>query len=74
MPIFTDRKACERIIKLLDVNPKIRAIPNNCRSMLASVDKIKKMEDLLAQTFSVWPNNAKQLIKNPEDLSFLHLM
>ena len=29
---------------------------------------------MLPQTFSVWSNNAEQLIKNPEDLSFLSSM
>ena len=71
--MITDRKACEKIIKFLDENTKIRTIPKKRRLMPASVNKIKNMEDLLVQTFSVWPDNA-QLIKNPEDLIFLHLM
>ena len=71
MPMITDCKAFERIVKLLSENGKFRAIPNKCRSIPASVNKFIKMEDLLAQTFSVWLNNAEELIKNPEDLCFL---
>ena len=69
--MITDRKACERIIKLLGENAKIRAIPNKCRSIPASGNKIKKTEELLAQTFFVCPINAEQFIKNPENLNFL---
>ena len=33
MPMITDRKACERIIRLLNENAKIRANPNKRKSM-----------------------------------------
>ena len=33
IPVITDCKACERMIKILNKNAKIRVIPNKCRSM-----------------------------------------
>lgn len=74
IPMITKRKACERLIKLLDDNAKVRAIPINRRSAPNSLNKLKKMEEMLAQTFPLWPANAEQLIKNPEDVAFLQSM
>ena len=74
IPMITERKACEKMIKLLDHNANIRAIPMKRRSMPAAVRQIEQMEVTLAETFCLWPANAEQLIKNPEDLQFLKSM
>lgn len=74
IPTISERKACERIIKLLDDNAKIRAIPRDRRSMPISVNKLKQMDEQLARTFPLWSANAEQLIKNAEDRSFLESM
>ena len=71
IPIICDRKACEKIMKLLDDNVKIRAIPLKWRSTPSSLRKVKEMEEQLAQIFPLWPVNAESLIKNTEDLCFL---
>jgi hypothetical protein len=36
--------------------------------------KVSDMEEKLAKTFQLWPQNADNMIKNPEDLSFLQSM
>jgi hypothetical protein len=74
IPMISERKACERMIQLLEDNAKIRAIPCNRRSTAASLAKVKQMEDTLAKTFPLWPADAEQLVKNSEDLRFLQSM
>ena len=74
IPMISDRKACEKMIKLLDDNDKIRAIPLERRSTAATVKKVSDMEEKLAKTFQLWPQNADILIKNPDDLSILQSM
>ena len=74
IPIITERKACERIIQLLDENAKIRAIPVKRRSTSSIPEKLKEMEDNLAKTFPLWPATAEQLIRNVDDLAFLKSM
>ena len=66
--MITKHKASERLIKLLGDNAKVRAIPINRRSAPSSLNKLKKMEEMLAQTFPLWPANAEQL-ENPEDIA-----
>ena len=48
IPIISDRKACEKIIKLIDDNAKIRAIPLKRRSTPSSLKKVKEMDEQLA--------------------------
>lgn len=74
IPIIAERQACEKIIKLLDHNARIRAIPIKRRSTPASVKSIEQMKVTLAETFRLWPANAEQRIKNTEDLCFLQSM
>ena len=74
IPMISERKACERMIQLLEDNAKVRAIPCNRRSAASSLEKVKQMEDKLAKTFPLWPADAEQLVKNPEDLKFLQSM
>jgi hypothetical protein len=67
-------KAYEKVIRLLEDNPKVRAIHCNRRSPTASLEKVKQMEDTFAMTSPIRPANAKQLIKHSEDLQFLQSM
>lgn len=74
IPIISERKACEKIIKLIDENAKLRAIPLNRRSTPNVKSKVKQMEDKLSLIFPLWPVNVEQQMKNQEDLSFLQSM
>ena len=74
IPMISERKACEKIIKLLDENAKLRAIPLKRRSAPSSLKQIEDMEEKLEQTFCLWPVNAEELIKNDEDRQFLKSM
>ncbi len=40
IPMISEKKACEKIIKLLDDNAKLRAIPLNRRSAPNTIDKV----------------------------------
>ena len=73
IPMIAERKACEKIIKLMDENAKIRAIPVARRSSTDSSNKVKAMAAKL-KTFPLWPHNADKMIKNKEDLLFLNSM
>ena len=55
------------MIKLLDENAKVRAIPLSRRSTLGIINQLKAMGAKLKTTFSLWPHNAHELIKNQED-------
>lgn len=74
IPMISEKKACERIIKLLNENAKIRAIPVSRRGTEASLKKVQEMEEKLATTFQLWPVNVEMIIKNPEDRRFLESM
>ncbi len=72
--MISERKACEKIIKYLDCNAKLRVISLNRRSAPNVIVKVKQMEDKLNLTFPLWPLNVEKQIKNKEDLSFLRSM
>lgn len=74
IPMVSDRRACENIIKLLKSNAKYRAIPNSRRENPKTLEALKKHEVELSQTFRLWPPNPEKLIKNAEDRQFLHSM
>ena len=74
IPIISERKAIEKIIKLADDNSKLRSIPINRRTTPASITKVNQMEMKFMETFPLWPNDASSHIKNPEDLAFLESM
>ena len=74
IPMISERKCCEKLLKLLDDNAKIRAIPLKRRSTPASQKKVKEMEDRLTLTFPLWPTNAESVMKNTEDIQFLQSM
>ena len=67
IPLISERKACEKIIKLLDENAKLQAIPLKRRTSPSTLEKLQKMEK---KTFALWPQNAESLVKNKEDLYY----
>ena len=44
IPMIPERKACKKMIQLLEENAKVREIPTSRRSSAASVKKVKQME------------------------------
>ena len=74
IPLISEKKALQRIIALSDENAKMRAIPKNRRDLPSSQEKLRKMQFKLQETFAIWPCNVEQLMKNQEDLAFLHSM
>jgi hypothetical protein len=74
IPMLTEKKACEKIIKLFQKNAKLREIPMQRRSSLAAQAKIAQMQNELSRTFPLWTKNAHEIIKNPEDIAFLESM
>ena len=69
--MISEQKTCEKNIKLLDDNAKLRTIPVNRRTALNIAAKIKQMACGLALTFPLWPVHVESKIKNKEDLTFL---
>ena len=74
IPMISEIKACEKMIKLLDNNSKLRAIPIARRSTASTLTKLQKQKLELDKTFQIWPPNAESLIKDFEDLQFFHSM
>ena len=63
IPMVSERRACEKIVKLLDENNKLRAISTDRRETLATKKKLEENQRILASTFQLWPPNAETLIK-----------
>jgi len=59
IPVISQIKACQKMIKLLDENAKIRAIPIARRTAPATLAKLKQMDAELNKTFQLWPPNAE---------------
>jgi len=74
IPMITERKSCEKIIKLLDDCNKLRSVDKRRRDTSATQCKLEEMQSKLASTFQLWPKNVDSLIKNAEDLAFLNSM
>ena len=51
IPMIINCKACEKIVKLLDDNNKLRAIDKSRRDTPATQQKLKDMQQLLSPTF-----------------------
>ena len=71
IPMISQCRCCEKIIKLLDDNNKLHAISKDLRETSASEQKLFENPYMLAKTFQLWPPNVESLIKNEEDLLFL---
>jgi hypothetical protein len=74
IPMVTDRRACEKIVKLLDANNKLRSITKDRRGTAATQKKMEEHQKMLQSTFQLWPPDAERLIKNDEDRAFLQSM
>jgi len=72
--MVTERRACDKIVKLLDDNNKLRSIDKSRRETPATLRKLEAMQSLLASTFQLWPTNVDTLVTNAEDLAFLQSM
>src|SRR6218665_2936168 len=68
--MVSQRRCCEKIIKLVAENNQLRAINKDGRDTPAS----QESQHMLASTFQLWPPNVETLIKNKEDCSFLQSM
>lgn len=74
IPMISDIKCCQKIIQLLEDSRRVREIPCTRRSTPGALEKVRKMDEALAQTFQLWPLNADKLIKDKDDIAFLHSM
>ena len=74
IPMISTRKACEKMLALLDENAKLRAIPVSRRSAPSTEKKMQDMHEKLERTFVLWPQNAELIMKNREDILFLESM
>ncbi|KAJ8369049.1 hypothetical protein SKAU_G00090770 [Synaphobranchus kaupii] len=74
IPMVSDRRACDKIVALVDANNKLRRIPQARRSSEATARQVDAMERRLDATFPLWSPNAEELIRNPEDVAFLASM
>jgi len=71
IPMVSQCRCCEKIIKLVAENNKLRAINKDRRDTPASKHKLQESQRMLASTFQLLPPNVETLIKNEEDRSFL---
>lgn len=74
IPMIKEGKGCEKILKVVQNNAKLRAIPSSRRAQKHALEKVEKENLLLTKTFPLWPNDAETLIANEEDLKFLKSM
>lgn len=74
IPMVSDRRACDKMVALVDDNNKLRHIPQARRSSEATARQADAMERRLDATFPLWSPNAEELIRDPEDVAFLASM
>ncbi|KAL7394860.1 hypothetical protein ABVT39_005592 [Epinephelus coioides] len=74
IPMVSDKRACHKMVDLVNANNKLRKISKAKRSSEATAKQLEKMECRLDATFPLWPPNVEKLIDNPEDLAFLASM
>jgi hypothetical protein len=72
--MVTERRACKKIVKLLDDNNKLRSIDKSRSETPATQNKLLEMQSMLATSFQLWPANVDSLMNNDEDLAFLQSM
>ena len=71
IPIATELYACNKIVKLLEENQKLREIPSKRRTSPGVLGKVQKAMTELSTTFRLWPDNTEKMIKTEEDQKFL---
>ncbi len=74
IPMVSDKRACHKMVDLVNANNKLRKISQAKRSSEIAAKQLEKMECRLDATFPLWPPNVEKLIDNPEDLAFLASM
>ncbi len=74
IPMVSDKRACHKMVDLVNANNKLRKISQAKRSSVITAKQLEKMECRLDATFPLWPPNVEKLIDNPEDLAFLASM
>ncbi len=74
IPVVSDKRACHKMVDLVNANNKLREISQAKRSSEITAKQLEKMECRLDATFPLWPPNVEKLIDNPEDLAFLASM
>ena len=74
IPLMTEKKAIDRIIKYADKHVDIYKISSHKRSLPSAQKKLAEEEANLEKTFKLWPDSAKSLLNNEEDILFLESM
>ena len=74
IPLVSEWYACQRLVKLVNDNKKLRDIPVKRRSTPYVQSLVEKTKKDLEKTFRLWPENAEELIKNEQDRKFLQSM
>lgn len=74
IPMLAEQTCCQKIIKLLQENEKLRRIPKARRTTPAVIAKVEQYQNDLSKTFPLWTPNSEHIIQNPEDLKFLKSM
>ena len=72
--MLAKKTVCQKIVKLLDDNEKLRKSPKERRETNSVVLKEKLYEKDLSKTFPLWTKNAESEIQNAEDIAFLKSM
>ena len=72
--MISERKACQKIIKAVDENAKLRRIPKQRREKPSCLARLRREEIQLKKTFPLWLQNVELLLKNSEDVKFLQSM
>ena len=64
IPMITERKACEKIVQLLEENKQLRKIPVHRRASAACMAKVENIYNALEHTFQLWPKNAEEMLNS----------
>ncbi|ELU15241.1 hypothetical protein CAPTEDRAFT_202292 [Capitella teleta] len=70
IPMVPIRKACEKMINLVEENNKLRAIPKNRRQSASTLKKLEDAKKCCQKTLQLWPKDVEHLL-NSEDCKFL---
>ena len=74
IPLISEGKACQKIIKAVDENVKLRRIAKQRQEKPNCLARLRTEEIQLKKTFPLWPQNVVLLLKNSEDVKFLQSM
>lgn len=74
VPMLEEQTCCQKIVKLLEENVKLRRIPKARRKTESVIIKLNDYNENISKTFPLWVKNAENVIQNVEDLAFLKSM